>query len=81
MKVGSMQDYFVLARQISNVIVMLNNTSKSHPTLSIIAGKKEKHNKLQLTLAKKNQTIKTHLNLEKSFKKKGGGGNEMSYTS
>ena len=47
-----MQDYFVLARQISNVIVMLNNTSKSHPTLSIIAGKKEKHNKFQLTLAK-----------------------------
>ena len=53
MKVGSMQDYFVLARQISNVIVMLNNTSKSNPTLSIIAGKKEKHTKLQLTLAKK----------------------------
>ena len=25
-----MQDYFVLARQISNVIVMLNNTGKLH---------------------------------------------------
>ena len=29
MKVGSMQDYFVLTRQISNVTVMLNNTGKS----------------------------------------------------
>ena len=29
MKVGSMQDYFVLARQILNVTVMLNNTGKS----------------------------------------------------
>ena len=32
MKVGSIQDFFVLARQISNVTVMLTNTSKSpHP--------------------------------------------------
>ena len=29
MKVGAMQDYFVLTRQISNVTVMLNNTGKS----------------------------------------------------
>ena len=29
MKVRSMQDYFVLTRQISNVTVMLNYTGKS----------------------------------------------------
>jgi len=59
--------------KISIKIVGQFSLKYSKPPVCIIAGKKEKHSKLQLTLAKEIRQykhLKTHLNLEKSFFKK-----------